>query len=104
LQTLILLGGVAATLFGWGYTLSGIQTATTDNGIAVAQLTVRLEQNDSKTNLLDSRVSALEHIAADAIALRRELETTVGQFKSDLAVIKEILTRIEKENGRAVRP
>jgi hypothetical protein len=104
LQTLILLGGIGATLVAWGYTLSGIQSAVHNNTVVAAQLTVRLEQNDSKTNLLDVRVAALEKIAADAIMLRRELETTIGQFKSDIAVMKEILERLDKENGRAVQP
>jgi hypothetical protein len=97
LQTLILLGGIGATLVAWGYTLSGIQTSVSSNTTALAHLTVRLEQNDSKTDILDSRVQALEKIAADAITLRRELEGTIGEFKSDLAVIKEILGRIEKD-------
>jgi len=97
LQTLVLLGGIAGVLIAWGYTLSGLQSDTERNTASVAALTIGLERNDSKTDQLDTRVVALEKIAADAITLRRELEGTLGEFRSDIAVIKEILVRMDKE-------
>jgi septal ring factor EnvC (AmiA/AmiB activator) len=101
LQTIIAvvaaLGAVAGVLFSWGSTLSGLQRDTDRNTASVAQLTIGLERNDSKTDQLDTRVVALEKIAADAITLRRELEGTLGEFKADIEVIKSILQRIEKQ-------
>jgi len=97
LQTLVLLGGIAGVLIAWGYTLSGLQSDTERNTASVAALTIGLERNDSKTDQLDTRVVALEKIAADAITLRRELEGTLGQFKADIEVIKSILLRLEQQ-------
>ena len=101
LQTLVLLAGIGGTLIAWGYTFSSLQKDVDNNTISVGQLTVKMEQNDSKTDLLDVRVVALEKIAGDAIMLRRELEGTIGQFKSDIAVIKEILERLDKQQNAA---
>jgi len=101
LQTLVLLGGIGGVLIAWGYTLSGLQSDTERNTASVAALTLGLERNDSKTDQLDVRVVALEKIAADAITLRRELEGTLGEFRSDIAVIKEILQRMDKEKPRS---
>jgi hypothetical protein len=97
LQTLVLLAGIGGTLIAWGYTLSGLQRDTDRNTEGVARLTLGLEQNDSKTNQLDLRMTNVEKIADDAIKLRRELEGTLGGMTSDIAVMKEILLRIEKE-------
>ena len=66
--------------------------------MAVNDLSTRMERNDSKTDMTEARVIALEKIANDAILLRRDLEETVGQFNSDIAVIKEILVRIDRDN------
>lgn len=96
LQTLVLIGGIAATLIAWGYTLSNLQSDTNHNSDSVNKLTLRLERNDSATAQLDQRVAALEKIAGDAIMLRRELDGTIAQFKSDIAVIKEILERMDR--------
>lgn len=96
-QTLVILAGVAATLVGWGYVFSGLQSATDRNTATVSELSAKLERNDSATALLDTRVGALEGIATDAITLRRELEGTVSSFRSDIAVIKEILERMDQE-------
>lgn len=101
LQTVVLLGTIGAVLVAWGYTLSGLQRDTDRNTSSVAQLIIGLERNDSKTDQLDTRVVALEKIAADAITLRRELEGTLGEFRSDIAVIKEILVRMDKEKQPA---
>lgn len=97
LQTVVMLVGIAGILVAWGYTLSGLQLATDRNTETVGKLTIRLEQNDSKTDQLETRLAAVEKIANDAIVLRRELEGTLGNFQSDIAVIKEILERMEKE-------
>jgi len=96
-QTMVILGGVGVTLVGWGYVFSEVQSDTNRNTAAVIELSTRLERNDSATALLDTRVGALENIAQDAIMLRRELEGTVGSFRSDIAVIKEILERMDQE-------
>jgi len=104
LQTLILIGGIGATLVAWGYTLSELQGNVNRNTEAIVELASRMERNDSKTELTEVRVVALERIAQDAITLRRELESTIGDFKSDIAVIKEILERIDKEQNHVVRP
>lgn len=98
LQTLVMLAGIGGVLITWGYTFSGLQRATDANTANVAALTLRLEQNDSKTDQLETRLVAVEKIAADAIILRRELEETLSRFQSDIAVIKEILMRLE--NGK----
>lgn len=99
LQTLVLLGGMAAALVGWGYTFSELQSDTDRNTAGVENLRHRLEQNDSATALLNTRVVALEKVATDSVLLRRELEKTIGEFKSDIAVIKEILVRMDKDAG-----
>jgi hypothetical protein len=96
-QTLVVLGGVATVLVGWGYVFSELQSDTNSNTAAVIELSSKLEKNDSATALLDTRMTALEAIAADAIMLRRELEGTVGSFRADIAVIKEILERMDEE-------
>jgi septal ring factor EnvC (AmiA/AmiB activator) len=97
LQTIATLAGIGGVLIAWGYTLSAIQRDTDRNSASVAQLTIGLEQNDSKTDQLEQRMQALEKIASDAITLRRQLEGTLGEFRSDIAVMKEILMRIEKK-------
>jgi hypothetical protein len=101
-QTFVLLGsaivGIGGSLMAGGYMLSGLQSDTDRNSAAVSALTVRLEKNDSATALLETRVVGLETVALDAIKLRRELDGTVGGFRSDIAVIKEILTRMDKED------
>jgi hypothetical protein len=97
LQTLVLLGGIAAALVAWGYTLSGLQRDTDRNSDNVAKLLIRMEENDHKTDLNEARIDSLEKVAADAILLRRQLEGTLGEFKSDIAVIKEILERMDRE-------
>ena len=101
LQTIIAViaavGAVAGVLFSWGSTLSGLQRDTDRNTAGVEQLTIGLEQNDSKTDQLEIRMVALEKIAADAITLRRELEGTLGEFKADIEVIKSILQRLEQQ-------
>jgi hypothetical protein len=97
LQTIVTLAGIGGILIAWGYTLSGLQRDTDRNTAGVAQLTIGLEQNDSKTDQLEQRVQALEKIAGDAVTLRRQLEGTLGEFRSDIAVMKEILIRIEKK-------
>ena len=91
--------GIGGALMTGGYALSNLQSVTTRNSIAVGELAARMEQNDSKTDLNEVRIAALEKIAVDAISLRRELEGTVNSFRSDIAVIKEILTRMD-ENKR----
>ena len=88
---------IAAVLIGWGYTFSALQRDTDQNSEGVARLTIRLEQNDSKTDQLDLRVTNVEKIADDAIRLRRELEATLTSMKSDIAVMKDILQRQEKK-------
>lgn len=97
MQTLLLLGGIAASVGAWGYTLIEIKGGSDRMAVQVAELSTRMEKNDSKTNLSEARIAQLEKIAADAILLRRELERSLGEFKADVAVIKEILERIEKE-------
>lgn len=103
LQTLILLGGIAASLGAWGWTLNEIRADTERNTAALAGIAAALEKNDSRTALNEVRIVALEKIAADAITLRRELDGVVGQFRSDLAVIKEILERLEKDKTNGPR-
>lgn len=99
LQTVTMLVGIAGILVAWGYTLSALQTDTDRNTAAVAALTLGLEQNDSKTDQLEIRMKTVERIAEDAAALRHELDGAMSQVKADLAVIKSILQRAEK-NGR----
>jgi len=104
-QTLAILAGVGVTLVGWGYVFNQVQSDTNRNSQAVNDLTVRISKNDSTTALLDTRVTGLEKVATDAIMLRRELEATVGNFRSDIAVIKEILQRLDdKTDGKEGRP
>jgi hypothetical protein len=99
-QTIAILAGIGVTLVGWGYVFNQLQTDTDRNSAAVSDLSVRMEKNDSTTALLDTRVAGLEKVATDAIMLRRELEATVGGFRSDIAVIKEILTRMDKDQKK----
>jgi len=103
LSTMALIAGGFVTIGGGliagGYTLSEIQSDTNRNTIAVSDLSVRIERNDSKTDLNEVRIASLEKIATDALILRRELETTVNDFRSDIAVIKEILERMDREDG-----
>jgi hypothetical protein len=95
-----MLGGIAGVLVAWGYTLSGIQRDTDRNTVNVSALLTAMEKNDSKTDQLETRLIAVEKIAADAIQLRRELEGTLSEFHSDIAVIKEILTRMDKDKTK----
>jgi len=103
IQTILLLAGACAGIGGalltGGYTLSQIQNDTNRNSIAVGELSTRMERNDSKTDLNEVRIASLEKIASDALTLRRELEKTVTEFNSDIAVIKEILQRMDSEVG-----
>lgn len=99
-QTLAIIGGVAVTLVGWGYVFSEVKSGTDRNTAALVDLSTRLERNDSATALLNTRVEALESIAQDAIVLRRELDGTVSSFQADIAVIKEILERMDQEAKR----
>lgn len=99
LNTQLIIGivAIAAVLIGWGYTFSGLQRDVNYNTESVGSLTLRMERNDAKTEQLDLRVTNVEKIADDAIKLRRELDATLTSMKSDIAVMKEILQRQEKQ-------
>jgi hypothetical protein len=101
---LVLLGGIAASLVAWGYTLSGLQRDTDRNSAAVVQLAQSMERNDHKTDLNEVRIEALEKVATDAILLRRQLQDTLGEFRSDIEVIKTILQRMDKEQKQVAHP
>jgi hypothetical protein len=97
LQTIVTLAGIAGVLVAWGYTFSGLQRDTDRNSASVVQLSEGMERNTGRIDQHELRITAVEKVASDAIVLRRELEGTLGGMKSDIAVMKEILLRIEKE-------
>jgi hypothetical protein len=97
-QTIIGIITIAGLLVAWGAMLNTLQKDTGRNSENIGALTLRLERNDSATALLDTRVAALEKVAVDALMLRRELETTISGFQRDIAVIREILQRMDNQN------
>jgi uncharacterized membrane-anchored protein YhcB (DUF1043 family) len=102
-NTIAVLVGFAAGFVAWGYTLSELRTGRTTNAENIARLDVRMTNIEATSRVLENheqRLTVVEREARDAATNSRSMQETMGKLATDMAVVREILQRLEQgQNG-----
>lgn len=102
LNTIVVLLGFAAGLVAWGYTLSEVKSGLSTHTSGIERLDARLSSLETQTRMLDNhelRIRNVEERATDAAQAMREVQVSLSGLGTDIQVVKEILQRLESNQG-----
>lgn len=107
-NTIAVLVGFAAGFVAWGYTISELRTGRATNAENISRLDVRMTNVEATSRVLENheqRLTFVEREARDAATNSRAMQETMGKMATDMAVVKEVLLRLESsQNGNRSQP
>lgn len=105
-NTIISVLGFSAMLVGglvaWGYVVAEFRGALAAHTVEIDKLDKRLTAVETKSLQFENhelRIQAVEQKATDAATAMRAVETALNGLGADVRVVKEILTRLERNGG-----
>lgn len=107
LNTIAVVVGFAAGFVAWGYTLSELQTGRDTNASNILRLEARIANVEATARILENheqRLAVVEREARTAADSSRSMQETMGKLATDMAVVREILQRLEQSNGNRRPP
>ncbi len=101
--------GFIAVAITYGGTMHMLVSGREQNAADIQRLDVRMTNVEATSRVLENheqRLSFVEREARDAATNSRAMQTTMNQMATDMAVVKEVLLRLESsQNGpRSSRP
>ncbi len=101
-NTIAVLVGFAAGFVAWGYTISELRTGRATNAENITRLDVRMTNLEATSRVLENheqRLTFVEREARDAATNSRAMQETMGKMATDMAVVKEVLLRLESSQA-----
>lgn len=102
LNTVVVLIGFCGGFVAWGYTLAELKTGRSHNAANIERLDARLSAVETSARRLDNhelRLANVEKQATDAATAMKAVEAALNGLGADVRVVKEILTRLERNGG-----
>lgn len=107
LNTLLLFVTLILTGVGWGMAYNALVTGRDANAANIERLEDRIVALETTGRILDNhelRITNVEVSSRDASAAMRAVETSLHALASDTRLMKEILERIERQQGHIPSP